>query len=121
MITAASCRSSSFIKLSCIVPCFLTLSCTILSELIMAGGGELPAIPAERFMRASTGHALRDLFVACAVVVPFFRTPFAHLGLTTLEGFVTDLLAVVALLRSGSALKWPRISRFASCVDETLL
>ena len=68
------------------------------------------AVPAKRFMRAAARDALDDHFAAAAVTVAFLGAPSAHLSVLALEGFVADLLAVVALLRPHSAFEDSSVS-----------
>jgi hypothetical protein len=61
-------------------------------------------------MRAAAQDALGNHFAAAAVVVALLGTPGAHLRTPALEGFVADLLAVVALLWSHPAFEDSRVS-----------
>jgi hypothetical protein len=60
-------------------------------------------------MRAAAQDALGDHFAAAAVVA-LLGTPGAHLRAPALEGFVADLLAVVALLWSHLTFEYSRVS-----------
>ena len=68
---------------------------------------ELPAVPTERFMGASTWYAFRDTLHTVIVVVAFFGAFSADLRLSALIGSMTSyFLAVEALLWALSTFKW---------------
>ena len=71
---------------------------------------ELRAVPAERFVRASVQDALGNHFTAVAMVVALLGVPGVHLRVPVLEGFMADLLAVIALLLSYPMFEDSRIS-----------
>lgn len=81
---------------------------------------ELLAVSAKRLMRAPAEHTLEDGLVAGAVVMTFFGAFPTNLGLAALEGFMADLLTVVALVWARSAFEGPGVSRFSSSIEEAL-
>src|SRR4051794_19572940 len=121
MATTVACRiSTSFIKLSCTSPCFLTFSWITRSVLLMTGWVEFLAVLAERFVRTSARDAFHDGFRALAVAVALFGAPSTDPGLGALVSLVVgDLLAVVALLRAFPALKDLGVSRLSSCGEKS--
>ena len=84
----------------------------------MLYGVKLPTVFAIRFMWASAWNALKDRFVAIAVVVAFLGTFRASLGVLALECLMANLLAIVALRRSWSIFKDTGYARFSPSVEE---
>jgi len=76
----------------------------------MARWEKLPTVSAKRFVGAAAQDALGDHFTAAAVVVSPLGAPGAHLRALALESFVTNLLAVVALLWSHPTFEDSRVS-----------
>lgn len=83
---------------------------------------ELPAVPAKRFMGASTRYAFRDTLYTVIVVVAFFGTFSADSRLSALISSMTSyFLAVETLLWALSSFKWLGVARFPSCIEEAFL
>src|SRR3569833_2784371 len=117
--TVAFWISSSFIRLSSTVSCFLTFSWTMRNVLLMLRRVELSAVPAKRFVRAAARDALQHCFVAVIVIVAFLSAPRAPLGVSATERLVAWLLAVIALLWTWPMLKNRSGARFSCHVKET--
>jgi hypothetical protein len=69
-------------------------------------------------MRAATGNALKDRFVAITVVVASLGTFRALLSVLALKCLMANLLAIVALCRPWSIFKGAGYARFSSGVEE---
>jgi len=68
------------------------------------------AVSTERFVGATAQDALGNHFTTVAVVVALLGALGAQLRVLALEGFVADLLAVVALFRSHPTFENSRVS-----------
>ena len=66
--------------------------------------------PAERFVRAAAQDALGNHFTTVAMVVALLGALSAHLRVLALEGFVADLLTVIALFWSHPTFEDSRVS-----------
>jgi hypothetical protein len=66
--------------------------------LLLASRIKLLAVLTERFVWSSAENALHNRFLAPAVVMALLGTFCTHVGFLATEGFVSDFLAVVALL-----------------------
>ena len=91
------------------------------TALLMTDRVKLPTVAAKRFVRASARDALQDRLFAAAVAVALLRASPVSLRVLALEGLMSDLLAVITLLRPLAPLEHSGVARFASSVEETLV
>ena len=79
---------------------------------------ELPTVLAVRFVRASAWNALWNRLIAATVVMALRGTFCTFLRVLALERLMPNLLAIVALHRSGSVFKGAGHAGFSPSVKE---